>query len=118
MTERPGFSLIEMVVALSVFSLAALALLNLMGEGVRSAVRAETRTFGAVVAENVAVEAVIARDPPSPGTQDGQVQMAGRDWRWTRTVTATQDPGILRIDVSVSDGGEHAADLAVFRGVR
>ena len=118
MTERPGFSLIEMGVALSVFSLAALALLNLMGEGVRSAVRAETRALGAVVAENVAVEAVVARDPPSQGTQDGQAQLAGRDWRWTRTVTATQDPGILRIDVSVTDDGEHAADLAVFRCVR
>ena len=78
MTERPGFSLIEMVVALGVFSLAALALLNLMGEGVRSAVRAETRALGAVVAENVAVEAVVARDPPSQGTQDGQAQLAGR----------------------------------------
>ena len=118
MTERPGFSLIEMVVALGVFSLAALALLNHMGEGVRSAVRAETRALGAVVAENVAVEAVVARDPPSQGTQDGQAQLAGRDWRWTRTVTATPDPGILRIDVSVTDNGEHAADLAVFRGVR
>ena len=118
MTERPGFSLIEMVVALGVFSLAALALLNLMGEGVRSAVRAETRALGAVVAENVAVEAVVARDPPSLGTQDGQVQLAGRDWRWTRTVTATPDPGVLRIDVSVTDNGEHAADLAVFRSVR
>ena len=118
MTERPGFSLIEMVVALSVFSLAALALLNLMGEGVRSAVRAETRALGAVVAENVAVEAVVARDPPSQGTQDGQAQLAGRDWRWTRTVTATPDPGILRIDVSVTDNGEHAADLAVFRSVQ
>lgn len=118
MTERPGFSLIEMVVALGVFSLAALALLNLMGEGVRSAVRAETRAFGGVVAENVAVEAVIARDPPSQGTSDGQVELAGRDWRWTRTVTSTEDPSILRIDVSVTDGGEHAADLAVFRSVQ
>ena len=80
--------------------------------------RAETRALGAVVAENVAVEAVVARDPPSQGTQDGQAQLAGRDWRWTRTVTATPDPGILRIDVSVTDNGEHAADLAVFRGVR
>lgn len=118
MTERPGFSLIEMVVALGVFSLAALALLNLMGEGVRSAARAETRALGAVVAENVAVEAVIARDRPSEGTADGQVQLAGRDWRWTRIVTTTADPGILRIDVSVSESGEHAADLAVFRSVR
>ena len=118
MTERPGFSLIEMVVALGVFSLAALALLNLMGEGVRSASRAETRAFAAVVAENLAVEAVVAREASSQGAEDGQTQLAGRDWRWTRTVTATADPGILRIDVSVSESGEHAADLTAFRSVR
>ena len=57
MTERSGFTLIEMLVALAVFSLAAMALLNLSGENTRTAARVETRTLGGVVAENLAVEA-------------------------------------------------------------
>ncbi|MDP2117618.1 MAG: type II secretion system protein GspI, partial [Brevundimonas sp.] len=57
--------MIELLVALAVFSVAALALLNLAGENSRSAARVETRTLGGVVAENLAVEAMIA--PRLPG---------------------------------------------------
>ncbi|MFP5297125.1 MAG: prepilin-type N-terminal cleavage/methylation domain-containing protein, partial [Alphaproteobacteria bacterium] len=41
---RQGFSLVELLVALAVFSLAAMALLNLSGENTRSAARVEDRT--------------------------------------------------------------------------
>ena len=115
MTDRAGFRLIEMVAALAVFGLTALALLNLMGEGARSAARAETRLFGAVAAENLAVEAVLARDPPAPGTERGAVTLAGRDWGWVRRTVPTEDPALLRIEIMVSDAEGLAADLVVFR---
>lgn len=112
---RRGFTLIELLVALAVFSLAALALLNLGGENTRSAARAETRTLGGIVAENLAVEAMTAR--PAPGDSDGTQPLAGRDWRWTRAVTATDDPDILRIDIRVSDDEGQAAERILFRAV-
>ena len=112
MTDRAGFTLIEMLVALAVFGLAAMALLNLTGENTRSAARVETRTLGGVVAENLAVEAAIA---PSlgEGTSAGQVDLAGR--RWTRTVSATDVGGMLRVDVRVSDAEGQAAERTLFR---
>jgi len=111
---RQGFTLIEMLVALAVFSLAAMALLNLSGENTRSAARVETRTLGGIVAENLAVEAATV---PSigEGTAAGQVELAGRGWRWTRTITATDVAGMLRIDVRVSDGEGQAAERTLFR---
>ena len=112
---RDGFTLIELLVALAVFALAALALLNLGGENTRSAARAETRTLGGIVAENLAVEAMTAR--PGPGDSDGTQSLAGRDWRWTRAVTATDDPDILRIDIRVSDDEGQAAERVLFRAV-
>ena len=114
MTDRAGFTLIEMLVALAVFGLAAMALLNLSGESTRSAARVETRTLGGVVAENLAVEAAIA---PSigEGTAAGQVDLAGRRWRWIRAVSATDVGGMLRIDVRVSDGEGQAAERTLFR---
>lgn len=112
---RDGFTLIELLVALAVFALAALALLNLGGENTRSAARAETRTLGGVVAENLAVEAMTARPAPAPGDSDGMQPLAGRDWRWTRSVTATDDPDILRIDIRVSDDEGQAAERILFR---
>ena len=112
---RDGFTLIELLVALAVFSLAALALLNLGGENTRSAARAETRTLGGIVVENLAVEAMTAQPALAPGDSDGTEALAGRDWRWTRAVTATDDPDILRIDIRVSDDEGQAAERVLFR---
>ena len=96
---------------------AALALLNLGGENTRSAARAETRTLGGIVAENLAVEAMTAQPAPAPGDSDGTEALAGRDWRWTRAVTATDDPDILRIDIRVSDDEGQASERVLFRAV-
>lgn len=115
MTGRPGFTLIEMLVALAVFGLAAMALLNLSGESTRSAARVETRTLGAVVAENLAVEAATA-PLIGAGTTSGQVDLAGRRWRWTQTVVPTDVGGMLRIDIRVSDAEGQAAERTLFRG--
>ncbi len=111
---RQGFTLIEMLVALAVFSLAALALLNLSGENTRSAARVETRTLGGVVAENLAVEAMIA-PTVAEGTASGQTRLAGRPWQWTRAVTSTDDPDLIRIDIRVRDAEGQAAERTVFR---
>lgn len=114
MVERAGFSLIEILVAMAVFSLAALALLNLSGENTRSAARVETRTLGGVVAENLAVEAMIA---PSiiEGTASGQTALAGRPWHWTRTVAGTSEPDLLSIHIRVATDEGQAAERTVFR---
>lgn len=109
-----GFTLIEMLVALAVFALAAMALLNLAGESTRSAVRVEARTLGGVVAENIAAEAMIAPSLPV-GETAGEVQMAGRVWRWRRIVTGTEVPGMGRIDVRVSTEEGQVADRVLFR---
>jgi general secretion pathway protein I len=114
MADRPGFTLIELLVALAVFSLAALALLNLAGENTRSAARVEDRTLGGLVAENLAVEAMIAPHLPE-GDTSGQTRLAGRLWRWTRIVAATDDPGLQRIDIRVLTDEGRAADRTLFR---
>ena len=114
MTDRGGFSLLEMLVALAVFSLGALALLHLTGEATRSAVRVEERTLAGVVADNRAIEAVIAPTPPV-GLSDGVDQLAGRDWAWRREVAATEDPAILRISVQARIDGRLAGERVMFR---
>jgi len=113
-SSRAGFTLIECLVALAVFGLAAMALLNLSGESTRSAARVETRTLGGIVADNVAAEAMIARDLPSGSTQ-GQASLGGREWRWVRVVSATDMPGAGRIDVRVFADEEQAAERVLFR---
>jgi general secretion pathway protein I len=114
MAERAGFTLIELLVALAVFALAAMALLNLSGESTRSAARVDDRTFGGVVAENLAVEALIAPNLAA-GETSGETTLAGRTWRWRRVVSGTAVPGMGRIDIAVFSDEGLAADRTLFR---
>ncbi|MCE3289310.1 MAG: ral secretion pathway protein [Caulobacter sp.] len=120
MRNRDGFTLVELLVALTVFSLAAMALINLSGENTRAGGRIETKALAAVVAENRAVEVLTSERPPSVGVSNGVEQAGMRSWRWTRKVVATADPDILRIDIVVLDPAtpKPASVLTVFRSVR
>lgn len=112
--RRDGFTLVEMLVALAVFGLSAMALLNLAGENTRSAARVESRTLGGVVADNLVVEAVIAPSL-SDGVSNGRTNLAGRAWSWTRTVAPTDVADIQRVEVRVSNDEGQAADRTAFR---
>jgi general secretion pathway protein I len=101
--NHQGFTLIEMMVALAVFSLAALALLRLQGATVSSTAMIETRALGQIVANNLAVEALTDAVPPPLGKSEGVVENGGRKWRWSRTTKRTADVRIVRIDIGVVD---------------
>lgn len=92
-----------MMVALAVFSLAALALLRLQGATVSSTAVIETRALGQIVANNLAVEALTDAVPPPLGKSEGAVENGGRQWRWTRITKRTADVRIVRIDIGVVD---------------
>jgi len=115
-----GFSLIEMLVAMAVFGLVALALLNLAGENTRSAVVIEERVLAGVVADNRAVEAMLASPAQLAAKSAGTESAGDREWRWTRTVSPTDMDAIVRIDVTVMPIGEDriAAEASVFRSVQ
>jgi len=104
-----GFTLIEMMVALAVFALAALALIRLEGATIRGAGILDSAMTGKIAARNVAIEAVTDAKPPTLGIASGTEQNGGKTWRWTRTVAPTGDQRILRIDVTVSDADGRAA---------
>ena len=104
-----GFTLIEMMVALAVFALAALALIRLEGATIRGAGILVSALTGQIVARNVAIEAVTDAKPPTIGIASGTEQNGGKAWTWTRTVAATGDQRILRIDVAVIDASGRAA---------
>lgn len=105
-----------MMVALAVFSLAALALIRLESATIRGAGTLDTTVLAQMVARNVAVEAMTDARPPTLGLARGSERNGGRDWSWTRTTAPTGDPRILRIDVTVADAsGRNAGHLTVVR---
>lgn len=98
---QAGFTLIEMLVALAVLSLAALALVRLQGVSIRTTADLDAKLVGQIVARNLMIEALTDPTPPSLGTAKGVVENGGQPWRWTRKAEVTADARILRVDLTV-----------------
>ena len=119
--RRPerGFTLIEIMVALAVFSIAAMALVRLESATIRGATILDDTLIAQMVARNVAIDAVTAGTPPTAGRTTGAETNGGRAWAWTRQVSAVGDAGVLRIDVMVaSPGGAMLGRLTMIRPPR
>ena len=104
--SRNGFTLLELLVALAVFSIAALALLRLDAVAVATAADLGAREGSMLVAENEA--ALIATDPGNPalGTSTRTVVNGGRSFLVLRNVVPTPDARLVRIDLSVRPEGD------------
>lgn len=116
-SANEGFSLLEVVVAIAVFSLGALAVINVLDEGTRSAIADERRAIATIVAENRLAEAMATTRPPSSGVTRGTEAALSRSWEWELRVAPSPEPRILRIDVSVHEAGSNQV-LAEFSSFR
>lgn len=113
-----GFTLIEMLVALAIFSLAALALLRLEGATLTGTARLADTGVAQIVVRNLAVGLLTDPRAPAFGQQAGAVVNAGQTWHWTRDVKRTDDARIARIDLAVADeGGRTLTRLSFARPV-
>jgi general secretion pathway protein I len=65
----------------------------------------------------VAVDAMTIDADALDGETHGHEVAGDVDWRWTRTVSATADPDMLRVDIVVmpSGAGRIAAELSLVR---
>lgn len=110
---QQGFTLLEMLVALAVFSLAALALIRLQAVSIRTAADLGERQIARIVAHNLMVEAQSDPDPLAVGERDGEVENGGRQWRWEQKVSASDEADIVRVDVRVISADNANASPAV-----
>lgn len=112
-----GFTLVEVLVALAIFSLAALALLRLQGAALGTTARLDERALAGIVAQNLAVEAMIATQAPAFGDSGGEIANGGRNWRWAQHVERSPNPNLQRIEIVVAgpDGGTAATRTVVRR---
>lgn len=119
-SPKAGFSLIEVLVALAVFAIAAIALLNAASTGVRASALLEDRALALVVAENLAVEATLDPARFDLGLIEGEETMAGRAWRWRRVVAETENARFREITIGVAraDETQELATLVIFRRTR
>jgi general secretion pathway protein I len=96
-----GFTLLEVLVALLLMSLALAGLMRLSALEARAAAQLRDTTLAQWVASNAIAETRLRESFPAIGTREGESAMAGRQWRWRMRVSGTEEPTIRRLDVSV-----------------
>ena len=107
MTRRScsGFTLIEVMVALSIVALSLTAVTASISQMINAAESMRNRTYASWIAQNRITELRLAADAPEVGSSNGEVQYANTDWSWRAVVAETGVDDLFRIDVSVSLAG-------------
>lgn len=108
------------MVALAIFSLAALAMVRLQAYSVRSTANLGESNMVWQVARNVAVEILSNPVPPNLGETGGEEVNGGQNWRWTASTSKTDDARLVRIEINVVGTGiasSRKAQLTIARPV-
>ncbi|MDD8060497.1 MULTISPECIES: type II secretion system minor pseudopilin GspI [Shewanella] len=112
LTNSLGMTLLEVIVALAVFSIAAVSVTKSLSEQMANMPILEERTLAQWVASNQMVEVRLTDAFPDIGKKEGQVELAGREWFWRREVVKTTDEKFRMIKVSVSDDNRYQRIVA------
>ncbi|WP_179562315.1 MULTISPECIES: type II secretion system minor pseudopilin GspI [unclassified Sphingomonas] len=118
MMARPpasnGFSLLEVMVALAVFAVAALALLRLEAASLAGSAALDRRLLRDVTAGNLATQWRTAPGVPTAGVAGGITINAGRRFAWQRSVRRDGALLVAHITVRALDApGEASVARAV-----
>ena len=101
MIKQKGLTMLELLVALAVFSATAIAVLDTIGATTRVVSELEQKTLGNWVAGNRLTEVNLKSSWPNLGTSRSEVEMADRQWFLVTKVEATARPDMRRITVEV-----------------
>jgi len=96
-----GFSLIEVLASLVIFTVAILGLSHAGTESVRGAAAIEAKTLGSIAADNQLTLAKFERI--EVGTRRGETVQMGRGFDWALTTAETDIEGFFQITVTISD---------------
>lgn len=114
-TYHQGFTLLEVLLALVIISLAMIAGLSSTQSTTRNLNYMQDRTLAYWVAQNALVHMQLEIDGirPAAGRWQSEMTLAGRTWYWQAFSSATATPHIVQILVEVreQEKGEPLATL-------
>jgi len=114
---RRGFTLVEILVALALVTIALTAGMRALAQAADGAGALKARTLALWVAQNRLALAQLSPVAALPlGTSQGAAMQAGATFAWRQSVSATPNPTFRRIDIVVADPAEPDYVLARLTG--
>lgn len=110
--RQRGMTLIEVMLALAVFALAAVSMVKVASEHTRSLIILEQKTIALWVANNQLVELKLSGQFPTLGIKKGSTEMAGSTWHWTQNGIKTTDAGFRAVTLAVREKADEEYNLA------
>lgn len=114
--RRAGFTLVEVLVALAIVSIALLAALRAAGQGTGNVGELRSRLLAGWVAQNLLAEHRARGDWLPPGIHRGRAREGGMEFAWREEVVATPNSAFRRVDVFVFAAPEESRELAHYAG--
>lgn len=100
--DMRGFTLLEILVALAIFAVAAVSLLTAQNAQVRMDGRLADKTLAHWAALNRLAELQLQGDFPDVGQGQSSARMGDRDWIITTKIEATPSTDVRRVILSVA----------------
>jgi general secretion pathway protein I len=101
-----GFTLIEVMVALSIFAVCASILVQQSGRSARQSAYLETRTLATWLAQNRLSELRSEKELPKNGKKTSTEKLAGREWLIETITTGTDNKYLRKVEVFISDSAQ------------
>lgn len=99
--DHSGYTLIEVLIALAIISIALMAALRASGQGAANVAELRSRLLAGWVAENRLAEYRARGTWLQPGSRRGGEHQGGIEFFWREEVIATPNPAFRRVDIYV-----------------